>query len=188
MIFLTGDDFVLGMYLAVLDSDEDKSRFEKLYNLYRQAMYAVAYGILHNQFDAEDAVHESFLKIADHFEKIEEIKCPKTKAFVVIIVKNTSIDIYNKNKKTVENTIFIDDMYNRVIDEKAFEDIDYQLLLNKIDELPETFKDILYLRYVNGFSIEDTASLLGISVDAAYKRIQRAKIILNDKLKEESVI
>ena len=79
-------------------------------------------------------------------------------------------------------------MCNRVIDEKAFEDIDYQLLLNKIDELPETFKDILYLRYVNGFFVEDTARLLNISVDAAYKRIQRAKIILSDKLKEESMI
>lgn len=172
----------------MLDSDEDKSRFEVLYNLYRQSMYAIAYGILHNEFDAEDAVHESFLKIANHFEKIEEIKCPKTKAFIVIIVKNTSIDIYNRNKKTAENTIFIDDMCNRVIDEKAFEDIDYQLLLNKIDELPETFKDILYLRYVNGFFVEDTARLLNISVDAAYKRIQRAKIILSDKLKEESMI
>lgn len=179
---------MLSIYLSVLDSDEDKSRFEVLYNLYRQSMYAIAYGILHNEFDAEDAVHESFLKIANHFEKIEEIKCPKTKAFIVIIVKNTSIDIYNRNKKTAENTIFIDDMCNRVIDEKAFEDIDYQLLLNKIDELPETFKDILYLRYVNGFFVEDTARLLNISVDAAYKRIQRAKIILNDKLKEESVI
>ncbi|MBQ8727963.1 MAG: RNA polymerase sigma factor [Oscillospiraceae bacterium] len=179
---------MLSIYLSVLDSDEDKSRFEVLYNLYRQSMYAIAYGILHNEFDAEDAVHESFLKIANHFEKIEEIKCPKTKAFIVIIVKNTSIDIYNRNKKTAENTIFIDDMCNRVIDEKAFEDIDYQLLLNKIDELPETFKDILYLRYVNGFFVEDTARLLNISVDAAYKRIQRAKIILSDKLKEESMI
>ena len=179
---------MLSIYLSVLDSDEDKSRFEVLYNLYRQSMYAIAYGILHNEFDAEDAVHESFLKIANHFEKIKEIKCPKTKAFIVIIVKNTSIDIYNRNKKTAENTIFIDDMCNRVIDEKAFEDIDYQLLLNKIDELPETFKDILYLRYVNGFFVEDTARLLNISVDAAYKRIQRAKIILSDKLKEESMI
>ena len=76
---------MLSIYLSVLDSDEDKSRFEVLYNLYRQSMYAIAYGILHNEFDAEDAVHESFLKIANHFEKIEEIKCPKTKAFIVII-------------------------------------------------------------------------------------------------------
>lgn len=52
---------MLGFYLALLDTAEEKSRFEELYLLYRQDMYKTAYSILQDSFEAEDVVHEAFL-------------------------------------------------------------------------------------------------------------------------------
>ena len=52
---------MLGFYLALLDTAEDKSRFEELYLVYRQDMYKTAFAILRSPQSAEDAVHEAFM-------------------------------------------------------------------------------------------------------------------------------
>ena len=53
---------MLGFYLSLIDSDDDKNKFEQLYLTYRQDMYKIAYSILKNNADAEDAVHQAFLQ------------------------------------------------------------------------------------------------------------------------------
>ena len=52
------------IYLQMLESPEEKSILEQIYLEYRGLMYHVAYEILHNEQDAEDAVHHAFVKIA----------------------------------------------------------------------------------------------------------------------------
>ena len=53
---------MLAIYLSMLETNEEKNQFEQLYIKYKQDMYAVAYGILKNKEDAEDAVHQSFFE------------------------------------------------------------------------------------------------------------------------------
>ena len=45
------------IYLQMLETPEEKSKFEQLYLEYKGLMFHVAYEILHNEQDAEDAVH-----------------------------------------------------------------------------------------------------------------------------------
>ncbi len=78
---------MINIYLSVLDTAEDKAEFEDLYVKYKQRMYAVAYKILHNIEDSEDAVHNAFLKIADNFEMIKKFSCQELQSYIVIIVK-----------------------------------------------------------------------------------------------------
>ena len=86
------------IYLQMIEAPEERSKFEKLYLRYRDTMYAVAYRILQNPQEAEDAVHHAFLKIIENISKIQEIDCPKTKGYVVTIVENRAIDIYRRKK------------------------------------------------------------------------------------------
>ena len=51
-------------------------------------MYKTAYGILKNEFESEDAVHEAFMRVMKKLTKISEINCPQTHAYLIIIVKN----------------------------------------------------------------------------------------------------
>lgn len=169
---------MLSLYLSIIDNEQDKDKFEQLYLTYKQDMYAVAYHILHNQFDAEDAVHDAFIRIAKNIEKIFEIKCPETHAFTVIIVRNTAINIYNKNKKSSENTCNLDDCYELSIEDEVIKEMDYEDLIESIKSLPDSLRDALYIRCVIGYSTKNTADLLGITIDATHKRIQRAKKIL----------
>ena len=87
------------IYMMMIDSETDKSKFEQIYMKYKGLMFYVANDILHNEHDAEDAVHQAFIKIAENIKKIMEVDCPKTKGYVVTIVENKAIDLYRKNKR-----------------------------------------------------------------------------------------
>ena len=62
------------LYLQMLETPEEKSQFEQIYLEYRGLMYHVAYEILHNDQDAEDAVHQAFVKIVENIKKLM-IRC-----------------------------------------------------------------------------------------------------------------
>lgn len=74
------------IYLQVIDAPEDRDQFITLYETYRGLMFYVANQILQNEQDAEDAVHDAFLSVAEHIKKFSRLERHKTKAFLVTIV------------------------------------------------------------------------------------------------------
>lgn len=60
---------MLGLYLSLVESEEEKQLIEELYNNNKQVMYNIAFKNLHNSSDAEDAVHEAFLRAIKNIEK-----------------------------------------------------------------------------------------------------------------------
>ena len=97
------------VYLMVIDSQEDQSKFEKVYLTYRGLMYHVAYKILNNKHDAEDVVHSAFIKVAENIQKIGDPVCPKTQNYVVTIVENKAIDLYRANKRK-NSSLYLDEI------------------------------------------------------------------------------
>ena len=73
MVYLLqrGDAPVL-VYMSLMDSADDKSKFERVYQSYKGLMFYTANRILNNPQDAEDAVHTAFVKIAENISKIQE--------------------------------------------------------------------------------------------------------------------
>lgn len=155
--------------MAMIDNNEDKTIFKKLYDKYLNLMLYTAYNILGNQQDAEDAVSEAFLRIAKNFSKVEKTICSKTANQFVIIVRNVSIDIYRKNKKKKEIP-FQADMELKPTDNTESSDLE-----SALSNLNQNEKDILYMYYIYGRSTKDISKLFDISEAAVYKRIQRAK-------------
>lgn len=51
------------MYMALLDTEEQRDKFEYIYQKYRGFMYHVAMQTLGDHYLAEDAVHETFLDL-----------------------------------------------------------------------------------------------------------------------------
>ncbi len=174
---------MINLYLSVLETEEEKNRFEELYVKYKNKMYSIAYKILNNKEDAEDSVHQAFLSMADNFQKILKIPCQDLSSYIVIIIRNTSINIYNKNKKTAEHSAELSED-QKAIDINFFENIDYEHLVSVISHLPDNYKDILFLHYINGFSCKEISKMLDISVDNVWKRIERAKKSLKKALEE----
>lgn len=60
---MQGGKLVLVFYLASLDSDTEKDKFEYIYRKYYLFMLRTASTIIKNSSLAEDAVHETFIQI-----------------------------------------------------------------------------------------------------------------------------
>ena len=61
------------IYMAMIDSPNDRDKFERIYHKYRFLMLNVAKKILTNHHDAEDAVHQAFISIIENIDKISII-------------------------------------------------------------------------------------------------------------------
>ena len=93
----------------MVKSSQQKEKLHQLYALYEQPLYRIAYAILHQTEQAEDAVSDAFLKIIPHLDQIESPDSPKTKAFLIQVIRNTAINQYRKNAKDAERLTNIDD-------------------------------------------------------------------------------
>ena len=174
------------IYLSLLDSEEEISKFELIYSTYKKQMYYTANNILKDSHLAEDAVHNAFLRIINNLEKIEDINSHKTKGLIVIIVKNVSIDIYRKNKKERDNTIFIDDLDDiNGYDEINKNDIgDLEIAISK---LPENYKQVFLLKFSHELTDNEISEILDIKPDNVRKRISRGREKLKNILKKMEV-
>lgn len=179
------------VYLSALENEQEQTKFEQVYLAYRQVMFYTANSILHDPQLAEDAVHQAFLRILDHMQNIGEVECPQTKSFVVIIVRNISINLYNSRKKKA--VVSFDELENWTADSAAVpvSEVEsresYLHLVDLIDRLPEGYRSVLMLKYDNGFSTGEIALMLGLSEENVKKRLQRAKKKLEQVLRSEEV-
>jgi len=173
---------MLLFYLGLIETPEEKDKFEQLYNQYKKLMFYVAKQILNDDFLAEDAVHNAFIRIINHLDKIDENNCHKTKSFMVIVVENVSKDLYNKRKKEqgipfedVENEIiYKSDVADDVIQQISIDDV-----INKIESLPNIYKEVLLLKFNHELSDKEIAKVLEISQATARKRVERARQKIN---------
>lgn len=172
---------MLGLYLSLLDTEKEKSCFLGLYNLYRQDMYKTAYYILKNHYEAEDTVQEAFMIIMKNLNKINEVNCPRTRGYLIIIVKNLALRKFSRNKKTE----YIDDdeaFGDNDIEEQVLAKIGYEKISEILLMLPENYYQILYLSVYMGFDVKEISENLGITYENAKKRLQRAKLKLKKML------
>ena len=167
------------IYLQMIDTPEERSKFEQLYLEYRGLMFHVANNILHHEQDAEDMVHQAFLKVAEHIEKIGDPKCPKTRGYLVTIVENKAIDLYRRRQR--RRMVELSDELPGVAAVYEGENT----LTICILKLPARYREVILLRYFQGYSVKEVAAVLGLSVAAASKLDQRAKNRLKDLYEKE---
>ena len=169
------------VYLSVVESPAERSKFEILYRQYADLMYYVANKILNNPQDAEDAVHEAFLKIAKNLEKIQDPLCPKTKSYIVTIVEHTAIDLYRKKKRYAVLPLEEAAVGLPVPQEEKPD------LAGCILKLPARYRQVILLKYHHGYTVKEIAAILGISQTNASKLEQRAKGKLAEICREEGI-
>lgn len=173
------------LLFASIANDEKRSRFECLYDRYSGEMFRVAYRVLNDYQLAQDAVQTAFINIMGKIENIFEIDCHKTRAFVVIIVRNVSINLYRERKK--QNILMFDDMgktmgTDELIDDTIVNAESFNQVASAIKELHPAYSDIITLKYFYGYSDKEISELLDITHDNVRTRICRAKQSLISKL------
>ena len=156
------------VYLAVLETEQEKTKFEQLYLTYRQTMFYVANSVLHDTQLAEDAVHQAFLRIMDHMGNISKIR-----------KKQAVLSFDELADWSVERTA---SPGNEIESREG-----YDCLIELIGQMPESYRSVLLLKYDNGYSTAEIASMLNLTEENVKKRIQRARKKLEQILDTEGV-
>lgn len=176
------------------DEDSISRKIERLYDKYKALMYREANIILNDACLAEDAVHQSFIKIMKNLDKIDEEAEGRTRNFLVIICRHAALDLYKKRLYLNRNP----DNSNFEFEEEEEIQIDYnepsQIIIDKetvarlteeIEKLPPIYKDVLLLEKLHNNTKEEIAELLGIKYETVRKRSLRARKMLTEALERE---
>ena len=161
------------------------SFIEDCYELYEQKMFRVALSVLHDETLAEDAVQDAFLQLIKHrvyFAKADSDDC---KRYIITVIRNASINIYNKRKNEDKVVSFTENL-EAVCESSAIApdatseaENSFEPLMNT---LPEKYYDVVYCLAVKDYSIRETARRLGITEANVRKRYERAKKMMRQNL------
>jgi RNA polymerase sigma-70 factor (ECF subfamily) len=127
---------------------------------------------------AEDILQEVFIRIHTHIDTLQDDS--KLQAWIYQITRNLIADHFNKIKR--ENKL-------QTLSEKEEEDSSTEYMsealrdmVNMMDDLPPGYCEALCLTELGGMSQKMYAEKIGISYSGAKSRVQRAKMMLKDKL------
>lgn len=173
------------IYLTMIDASEGKQKFEILYERYRKLMYYTANKVLGDTRDSEDIVHDAFLKVIEIMDKIDDPKSPQTKALLVTITENKAIDLYRRRR--LKKMVSFEEEYIGVPEPSGIEQVEESSQLVKaIASLSGKYREVLLLKYAQGYSMEEIAGMLSMSMENVKKTIQRARKKLGDYLEREA--
>jgi len=153
----------------------DSGAFEELANRYLAAGAAVARQVLSNRTLAEDAVQEAMLRVVRH--RARYLPGRPFSVWFYTILRNVCLDMLRRHgcearvaaELASDPTIGPGSHSDPVPPEAALTPTLAELLA----PLPEPMRDAVGLRVAHGLPFRDVAAALGISEEAAKKRVQR---------------
>lgn len=174
---------MLGFYLVLIEDDAKKKIFEDLYNNNKRKMLYVAKSVLHDDFEAEDAVHDAFIGIARNIHVIENADSDTAVAYLACAVRHACYTIINKKKKlgTVSSELidmYPEDRFMNLVNniEKA------DMIENALKKIDFIYSDTIALYYGCDMTTETIAGILGCSEAAVRQRLSRGRKLLAEEI------
>jgi len=170
--------------------DEARARQEEaalaaLVDQYAGTLYRVAFSVLRNPADAEDAVQEAFLRVLRHRETLGEVR--DHRVWLIRIVWNIVLDRKRRAKTRPET----DDVAElaRVLPARGLsaEQIasaaqHHAHVLGCVEQLPKKEREVLLLSAFEELSSVEISSVLGITESSVRSRLFRARNLMADLL------
>lgn len=170
-------------FLNLLDIQAEKEEFIKLYDKYKNLLYWIAFKKTNNVQTAEECVQETFLYVAKHFDKIDNVDSKRTKCYLSVIVSGFAVDVYNKSLKSEPLS---DDAESSDIHTDAdFSNLEIQSVFNEV--LDDESKVFLYLKYIYQYKSKEIADMYGVKDTYVRKKIQSAKKKLKKYFEKEGL-
>lgn len=163
---------------------------EEIVRRYSNKVYNLAYHLTHDASAAEEIMQEVFLTVIAKINTLTNDAYFST--WLYRVATNASYGFLRKEKKYTEQTTIEE------IDQEPSQDYVYDwstlpddillseesrtILQGSIDSLPEAMRTVVIMKDVEGFSNEEIAQSLGVSVPAIKSRLHRGRLILRDVL------
>ena len=153
----------------------------ELVDTYAATLYRVAYSVLRNAADAEDAVQETYLRVLRHKDDLSEIR--DARVWLVRIVWNVVLD-RKRRAKTRPETDDISDVARMLpatgltAEECAVSAQRHEQVLLAVRQLPEKEQQVLTLSAFEELSSVEIAVVLGTTESTVRSRLFRARNLL----------
>ncbi|MBP3335902.1 MAG: sigma-70 family RNA polymerase sigma factor [Ruminiclostridium sp.] len=158
-----------------MTSDYSSDSIRELYLRNFDTLYRVSFMYLKNAHDAEDAVHNAFLKAIETRKRFESEK--HEKAWLIRVASNICKNMLKAASR--KNEPLSDNIPDSCISGDAKD------LLYALSDLPDNLKIPVYLFYYDGYSSDEIGQMLHITPSAVRSRLQKARELLRNVLSDE---
>jgi len=161
--------------------EAEEAALAGLVDQYAGALYRVAFSVLRNPADAEDAVQEAFLRVLRHRDQLIEVR--DHRVWLIRIVWNIVLDRKRRAKTRPET----DDVAElaRVLpstglsaEQMASAAQHHAQVLACVEQLPAKEREVLVLSAFDELSSVEIASVLGITESSVRSRLFRARNLM----------
>jgi len=177
----------------------DEKAFEALLMRHKDRIYRFIYMKVRDNALAQDIFQDAFIKVVNTLKAGNYNEEGKFLPWAMRIAHNLVIDYFRKNNKVkmisesssqrddfnIFHTIQLED--ENIQDEITREELESQMV-ELIDYLPESQKDILRMRIFKEMSFKDIAELEDISINTALGRMRYALINLRKMIDENNLV
>ena len=142
---------------------------------YGDMLYRICLVMLRNTADAEDAVQDTFIRFmqkAPVFQGEEH-----EKAWLIKVASNVCKDMLRQRDKVTE----LDEATMNTIADSE----DDTHILEALMQIPENFRIVLTLHYIEGYKVDEIAQMIKKSSSAVKMRLSKGRKLLEDKYRKE---
>ncbi len=169
----------------------DEKAFAKLYDIYVDKIYRFVVLKINQTQKAEEIVQDIFLKLWKLSQR-QDKEIGNLSAVLYQIARFTVIDYYRlNNKKTVEIEINEEKLIDEgrsieVLDRKIDVEYDLQKIKQALNRLPEIYKDIIIMKFIDELDNSEIAQVLGKSEGnirvLAHRALKKLRQLLGEKI------
>jgi RNA polymerase sigma-70 factor (ECF subfamily) len=171
--------------LIIRLKNDDMAAFDQIYHKYNRLLYGFAIKIVKFNHDAEDIVHDVFLKLWQNRKSIKEDT--SFKSFLFTIAYHTIVNLIRKKSVTEE---YIEALKDIQKEPPAVSGADLEIEFNELNEklrnvlekLPSRQKEVYQLSRDEGLTYSEIAEKLDISVNTVENHMTRALKYLRNQL------
>lgn len=150
-----------------------EEEFIQSYEKYSEAIFRHCYYRVLDREKAKDFAQEAFFRTWKYLSDGKEID--NIRAFVYKTANNIIIDESRKNKPVSLDTIMEKGFSPKIEEAKLIEDnFSSQELKKMINLLDEKYRDVITMKYIDGFSSKEISQMLGETENNIYVRMHRA--------------
>lgn len=182
---------IIMLFLLTIDDSSLRGNLVAAYHAYKDIAIHEAMKILNDFQASEDALHEGFIRFSKYVDIDFDIKCNKSKALLIIIVRNEAKRVYNKRKKMTVSDMSEFESVNRD-DCSTNPEISYlnfertREIANLLNQIKPEYADVMALKYVYQYSDTEISNMLKITEGNVRIRLMRAKKVLRQLIGGEN--
>ncbi|MGI6607382.1 MAG: RNA polymerase sigma factor [Erysipelotrichaceae bacterium] len=174
------DDNLLDECIEKIASD-DMDGFRQLYELTSHILYGFALSIMKNEYNAQDCLHDSYIKII----KAAKTYTSKSKplAWMLTITRNTCLQSLRENKNRTDFTEVQWGLVSSEEDEVSM--VEREFLNQCLKKLDDKERQVVMLHSLTGYKFKEIAQILKLPLSTVLSRHNRAIKKLQQIVKQE---